>query len=52
MSIPYSIGMLQGAVLERLPDNMFTVTRDQVCLEPSTLVITAYASADASTTAR
>ncbi|KAF8560010.1 NAD(P)-binding protein [Imleria badia] len=30
VSIPYSVGMLQGAVLERLPDNIFTVTRDQM----------------------
>ncbi|KAH0838000.1 major facilitator superfamily domain-containing protein [Lanmaoa asiatica] len=29
VSIPSSIGMLQGAVLERLPENIFTVTRDQ-----------------------
>jgi len=30
VSIPYSIGMLQGAVLERLPNNIFSVTRDQI----------------------
>ncbi|KAF9245766.1 hypothetical protein BU15DRAFT_85459 [Melanogaster broomeanus] len=30
VSIPYSIGMLQGAVLEHLPDTMFTITRDQI----------------------
>lgn len=36
------MGMLQGAVLERLPDNIFTVTRDQVSQQPFTLVITAY----------
>jgi hypothetical protein len=30
VSIPYGIGTLQGAVLERLPDTMFTITRDQV----------------------
>ncbi|KAF8844108.1 NAD(P)-binding protein [Paxillus ammoniavirescens] len=30
VSIPYSIGMLQGAVLERFPDTMFTITRNQI----------------------
>ncbi|KIJ22110.1 hypothetical protein PAXINDRAFT_124636 [Paxillus involutus ATCC 200175] len=30
VSIPYGIGTLQGAVLERLPDTMFTITRDQI----------------------
>lgn len=42
VSIPSSIGTLQGAIFERLPDNIFTVTRDQVSHRPFTLVVTAY----------
>ncbi|KDR85435.1 hypothetical protein GALMADRAFT_234311 [Galerina marginata CBS 339.88] len=30
VSLPFSVGMLQGAILERLPINLFTVTRSQV----------------------
>lgn len=30
LSLPFSVGMLQGAVMERLPLNLFTVTRAQV----------------------
>ncbi|KIJ66318.1 hypothetical protein HYDPIDRAFT_150700 [Hydnomerulius pinastri MD-312] len=30
ISVPYSVGMLQAAVLERLPETRFTITRDQV----------------------
>ncbi|KAG5724731.1 hypothetical protein E4T56_gene8019 [Termitomyces sp. T112] len=30
ISLPYAVGLLQGAVLEKLPTNLFTVTRDQV----------------------
>ena len=30
VSLPFSVGMLQGAVLEQLPVNLFTVTRAQV----------------------
>ena len=32
ISIPFAIGMLQGFVLENLPNNLFTVTRAQVRL--------------------
>jgi hypothetical protein len=32
ISLPFAIGMLQGFVLEKLPLNMFTVTRAQVRL--------------------
>lgn len=28
--VPWAIGKLQGAVLERLPENILTMTRDQV----------------------
>ena len=31
LSLPYWVGMLQGWFLEKLPENLFTVTRDQVC---------------------
>jgi hypothetical protein len=31
ISLPFAIGMLQGLVLERLPNNLFTLTRAQVC---------------------
>jgi uncharacterized protein YbjT (DUF2867 family) len=30
LSLPYSVGIIQGAVLEQLPQNLFTVTRSQV----------------------
>ncbi|GLB35922.1 putative NAD(P)H-binding [Lyophyllum shimeji] len=30
ISLPFQVGMLQGAVLERLPVNLFTITRSQV----------------------
>ena len=32
LSLPYWIGMLQGFFLEKLPENLFTVTRDQVSM--------------------
>lgn len=32
LSLPYWVGMLQGWLLEKLPENLFTVTRDQVRL--------------------
>ena len=31
ISLPFQVGMLQGAILEKLPANLFTVTRAQVC---------------------
>jgi len=31
LSLPYFVGMIQGFFLEKLPENLFTVTRDQVC---------------------
>lgn len=31
VSVPYAIGTLQGLILEQLPLNLFTLTRDQVC---------------------
>jgi len=30
LSLPFVVGMLQGAILEKLPVNLFTVTRAQV----------------------
>ncbi|KAL1748969.1 hypothetical protein HDZ31DRAFT_59856 [Schizophyllum fasciatum] len=30
ISLPFALGKAQGAVLEQLPENLFTVTRDQV----------------------
>lgn len=30
LSLPYFVGMIQGFFLEKLPENLFTVTRDQV----------------------
>lgn len=30
LSLPFALGILQGTVLERLPSNLFTVTRAQV----------------------
>jgi len=32
LSLPYFVGMIQGFFLEKLPENLFTVTRDQVRL--------------------
>jgi hypothetical protein len=32
LSLPYFVGMIQGFFLEKLPENLFTVTRDQVSL--------------------
>lgn len=34
ISLPYWVGMIQGAILERLPENIFTLTRDQVRRTP------------------
>lgn len=34
LSLPYWVGMLQGMLLEKLPENLFTVTRDQVRPSP------------------
>jgi hypothetical protein len=31
ISFPFPFGLLQGAILEKLPQNLFTVTRAQVC---------------------
>ncbi len=30
LSLPFFVGQLQGFILEKLPETMFTVTRDQV----------------------
>ena len=30
ISLPWFVGEAQGAIFERLPPNLFTVTRDQV----------------------
>jgi len=30
LSLPYWVGMVQGFFLEKLPESIFTVTRDQV----------------------
>lgn len=30
LSLPYWVGMIQGFFLEKLPESLFTVTRDQV----------------------
>lgn len=32
VSLPFALGTVQGAVLEQLPENLFTVTRSQVSL--------------------
>ncbi|CAB5205151.1 unnamed protein product [Rhizophagus irregularis] len=32
ISLPWSIGMIQGFFLEKLPPNLFTITRDQIKL--------------------
>ena len=34
VSLPFALGKMQGAVLEQLPENLFTVTRDQVRMRP------------------
>lgn len=34
VSVPFAVGTAQGAVLEKLPENLFTVTRDQVRICP------------------
>ena len=31
ISLPFAVGKIQGAILEKLPVNLFTVTRAQVC---------------------
>ena len=30
VSLPYALGMIQGFVMEKLPENIFTLSRDQV----------------------
>lgn len=32
LPLPFAVGTLQGAILERLPETIFTVTKDQVSL--------------------
>lgn len=39
ISLPFSVGMLQGLVLEQLPTNIFTITRAQVSLTLSQIHI-------------
>lgn len=34
LSLPYFMGMVQGFFLEKLPENIFTLTRDQVSPDP------------------
>jgi hypothetical protein len=34
LGLPYFVGMIQGFFLEKLPENLFTVTRDQVSPMP------------------
>lgn len=34
LSLPYWVGMIQGFFLEKLPESIFTVTRDQACFAP------------------
>ena len=34
ISLPFALGKMQGAVFEQLPENLFTVTRDQVRMRP------------------
>jgi len=31
VSMPFIVGTLQGMVMEKLPQNLFTITQDQVC---------------------
>ena len=33
ISLPFQVGVVQGAILEKLPVNLFTITRAQVCSE-------------------
>jgi hypothetical protein len=35
--VPWFVGELQGEILQRLPTNMFTVTRDQVRFDSEVL---------------
>lgn len=30
LSLPYAFGMVQGFIMERLPENIFTLSRDQL----------------------
>lgn len=30
LSLPYAFGMVQGFIMEKLPENIFTLSRDQV----------------------
>jgi len=30
LSLPYAFGMVQGLVMEKLPENIFTLSRDQL----------------------
>jgi len=39
VSLPFQVGMLQGAILEKLPVNLFTVTRTQVYIATSLPVL-------------
>jgi len=39
ISLPFQVGMLQGAILERLPVNLFTVTRSQVKQLQSDIIV-------------
>lgn len=39
LSLPWTLGTIQGAVLEQLPLNLFTITRDQVCIGTQYLLI-------------
>ena len=34
ISVPWILGELQGEVMQRLPINLFTITRDQVRWRP------------------
>lgn len=38
VSLPFVLGILQGAILERLPVNLFTVTQAQVRLPMNILI--------------
>lgn len=40
ISVPWKLGELQGEIMQRLPTNLFTITRDQVrgCLNVSGIV--------------
>lgn len=42
LSLPYWVGMIQGWFLEKLPENLFTVTRDQVGPTSMTIASTSY----------